>query len=129
MVGKSTKKKRPGRKAAAGERREFLVHLDPRLIKGLKLAALKGEVEVTASEVLETALREWLDGKRIIDDEREGVVEKRQFLAKISVRVIKNIKLAAMDRHVTASVLVAIAVTEWLARADVEGKAPNRSSK
>lgn len=114
MVGKSTKKKKPGRKAAAGERREFLVHLDPRLIKDLKLAALKGEL--TASSVLEVALREWLDGKRIIGDEPEGVVEKRQFLAKISVRVVKDIKLAAMDRHKTASALVAVAVLGWLSR-------------
>jgi len=114
MAGKSTKKRKSGRKVAADDRREFLVHLDPALIKSLKLAALK--TEVTASSVLETALREWLNRGRAPGDDAESRGEKKQFLAKISVRVLKDIKLAAIDRRVSASSLVAVAVTEWLDR-------------
>jgi hypothetical protein len=120
MVGKSTKKRKGGKKDAGGERREFLVHLDLRLIKRLKLAAL--EAEVTAC-VLETALSEWLDRGKTRSDEAGSGGEKRQFLAKLPVRVIKDIKLAAMDRHVTASSLMSVAVTEWLAR----NKSPGQS--
>lgn len=88
------------------------------MIKGLKLEALQSEVKTSASSLLEAALKEWLDrGKTQSDDEEaEGGGPKKQFLAKIDVRLIKDIKLAAMDRRVTASSLVAKAVTAWLAR-------------
>jgi hypothetical protein len=126
MAGKGIKKRKPDRKTAEGERREFLVHLDPRLIKILKLAAL--EAEMTASIVLEMALSEWLDRRmhRAKADEADDGGEKRQFLAKISVRVIKDVKLAAMYRHVTASSLVATGVTGWLARNKSRAQSPGQ---
>ena len=116
MVEKSAKKRKKGRKAAA-TRREFLVHLNSRLIKGLKLAALEAEPAVTASSLLETAIREWLD-RDIPPGESSEIDggEKKQFLSKIDVKLIKNIKVAAIDRHVKASSLVAQAVAAWLAR-------------
>jgi hypothetical protein len=117
MVGEGKKRRKPSRKAHAGERQEFLVHLEPKLIKNLKLAALEADIEVTASRILEDAVGDWLDRHKSQRSKRtEGEVEKRQFLAKISVRLIKDIKLAALDRKVTASSLVAKAVAEWLAR-------------
>ena len=114
MAGKCTKKRKSGRKAV--ERREFLVHLEPGLIKGLKLEAL--QAEVTASSLLEAALQEWLDRGKTRDEcsEADGGGQKKQFLAKINAWLIKEIKLAAMDRQVTASSLVAKAVAAWLTR-------------
>jgi hypothetical protein len=116
MVGKSTKKRKTGRKSTV-ERREFLVHLEPRLIKSLKLAALEAEPAVTASSLLETAVREWID-RGMPPGENSGIDggEKRQFLSKIDVRLIKSVKLAAFDRHVKGSALVAQAVAAWLGR-------------
>jgi hypothetical protein len=68
MAGKCTKKRKSGRKAV--ERRDFLVHLEPGLIKGLKLEAL--QAEVTASSLLEAALQEWLDRGKTRDEGSEA---------------------------------------------------------
>jgi hypothetical protein len=59
LMKKTEKPKSKGRKPAEGDRRQFLTTMDPEVIKGVKLAAI--EDDTTASMVLETAAREWLE--------------------------------------------------------------------
>jgi hypothetical protein len=59
LMKKMEKPKPKGRKPAEGDRRQFLTTMDPEVIKGVKLAAI--EDDTTASIVLETAAREWLE--------------------------------------------------------------------
>jgi hypothetical protein len=57
---KEPKKPLPkGRKPAEGNKRQFLTTMDPEVIKAVKLAAI--EKETSASVILETAAREWLE--------------------------------------------------------------------
>jgi hypothetical protein len=76
---------------------------------------------MTASIVLKMAVSEWLDcGRhRAKAGAADGGGEKRHFLAKISVRVIKDIKRAAVDRHVTGS-------SGWLARNKSRAQSPGQ---
>lgn len=53
---------RKGRKPAEGDKRQFLATLDSELIKAIKLAAI--EDEMSASEVLEEATRQWLSRRK-----------------------------------------------------------------
>jgi hypothetical protein len=46
----------------------------------------------------------------------EGATEKRQFLVHIDADLIRRTKILAIERHVTASSLVQIAVAEFLSR-------------
>jgi hypothetical protein len=56
---KPTKPKPKGRKPAEGDKRQFLTTMDPDVIKSIKLAAI--EEETSASVILETAAKEWLE--------------------------------------------------------------------
>lgn len=56
---KKPAKSKKGRKPPEGHKRQFLTTMDPEVIKGVKLAAI--EDDTTASVVLETAAREWLE--------------------------------------------------------------------
>ncbi len=47
-----------GKKPPKGEKRQFLVSMDPKLIRAVKMAAL--EDDRTASSVIEDAARAWL---------------------------------------------------------------------
>lgn len=47
-----------GRKGPVGEKRQFLVHVDPEVVKSVKMAAL--ELDKTASFLVEEAVRDWL---------------------------------------------------------------------
>jgi hypothetical protein len=50
---------RKGRKPPEGAKRQFLTSMDPDVIRAIKVAA--AELDTTASQVLETAAREWLE--------------------------------------------------------------------
>ena len=47
-----------GRKPPEGSKRQFLVTMDPEVIKAIKTAAI--EDDTTASELMEDAAKEWL---------------------------------------------------------------------
>lgn len=51
-----------GRKPPDGEKRQFLSSMDPDVIRSIKVAA--AELDKTASQVLETAAKEWLERHR-----------------------------------------------------------------
>ena len=57
----SEKKKplRKGRKPAEGDKRQFLLTMDPEVIKSIKLAAI--EDDSSASEAMEEAAKQWLE--------------------------------------------------------------------
>jgi hypothetical protein len=59
---KKPTKKPKGRKPAEGDKRQFLTTMDPDVIKSIKLAAI--EDETSASVVLETAAKEWLERRK-----------------------------------------------------------------
>jgi len=61
MAEKKTAAKR-GRKPPDGEKRQFLSSMDPEVIRAIKVAAV--ELDKTASQVLETAAKEWLERLR-----------------------------------------------------------------
>jgi hypothetical protein len=50
---------RKGRKPAEGDKRQFLLTMDPEVIKAIKQAAIG--LDRTASEVMEDAAKDWLD--------------------------------------------------------------------
>jgi hypothetical protein len=57
-----TEKKKPrrkGRKPAEGDKRQFLLTMDPEVIKNIKLAAI--EDDTSASETVEEAAKQWLE--------------------------------------------------------------------
>lgn len=51
-----------GRKPPDGEKKQFLSSMDPDVIRSIKVAA--AELDKTASQVLETAAKEWLERHR-----------------------------------------------------------------
>jgi len=53
---------RPGRKAPDGAKKQFLSSMDPEVIRAIKVAA--AELDKNASQVLETAAKEWLERYR-----------------------------------------------------------------
>ncbi|WLB25253.1 hypothetical protein QIH85_25675 [Bradyrhizobium japonicum] len=53
---------RPGRKAPDGAKKQFLSSMDPEVIRAIKVAA--AELDRNASQVLETAAKEWLERYR-----------------------------------------------------------------
>jgi hypothetical protein len=53
---------KPGRKAPDGTKKQFLSSMDPDVIRAIKVAA--AELDRNASQVLETAAKEWLDRYR-----------------------------------------------------------------
>lgn len=53
---------KPGRKAPDGSKKQFLSTMDPVVIRDIKVAA--AELETNASQVLETAAKEWLERYR-----------------------------------------------------------------
>ena len=48
-----------GRKPAEGDKRQFLLTMDPEVIKNIKLAAI--EDDTSASGAMEEAARQWLE--------------------------------------------------------------------
>jgi hypothetical protein len=56
---KSTAKAKPGRKPPDGTKKQFLSSMDPEVIRSIKVAA--AALETTASQLLETAAKEWLE--------------------------------------------------------------------
>lgn len=61
MAEKKAAAKR-GRKPPDGEKKQFLSSMDPDVIRAIKVAA--AELDKTASQVLETAAKEWLERHR-----------------------------------------------------------------
>ncbi|RQH12682.1 hypothetical protein [Bradyrhizobium sp. RP6] len=53
---------KPGRKPPVGDKKQFLSTMDPVVIRDIKVAA--AELETNASQVLETAAKEWLERYR-----------------------------------------------------------------
>ena len=74
---------------------------------------------MTASEILEEAVAAWLKLNRGRRTEAAGrhvpASEKHQFLSRMDAKLIKQIKVTAIDWNITASALVREAVTKWLA--------------
>ena len=69
LMKKPDKSKRKGRMPAEGNKRQFLTTMDPDVIKGVKLAAI--EEDTTASMILETAAKEWLERRKSKARKRE----------------------------------------------------------
>jgi hypothetical protein len=61
MAEKKSAAKR-GRKPPDGTKKQFLSSMDPEVIRGIKVAA--ASLDTTASQVLETAAKEWLERHR-----------------------------------------------------------------
>ncbi len=61
MTGKK-KPLRKGRKPAEGDKRQFLLTMDPEVIKNIKLAAI--EDDTSASETMEEAAKQWLERRK-----------------------------------------------------------------
>ncbi|MHC2674483.1 hypothetical protein ACVI1J_006646 [Bradyrhizobium diazoefficiens] len=53
---------KPGRKPSDGSKKQFLSSMDPDVIRAIKVAA--AELDKNASQVLETAAKEWLERYR-----------------------------------------------------------------
>jgi hypothetical protein len=62
MAEKKPAKKR-GRRPPDGEKKQFLSSMDPDVIRGVKVAA--AALDTTASLVLETAAKEWLERHKL----------------------------------------------------------------
>jgi hypothetical protein len=79
---------------------------------------------ITASAILDQAVVAWLKinrGATLKPPEKVPLNEKRQFLSQIA-KVIKQIKVLAIDWKTSASALVGEAVATWLSRNRDEGK-------
>jgi hypothetical protein len=116
-VGDRSKRKTAGRKRSGGEKVKFLAILPAVDIKAMKLRAI--ERGVTASEILEEAVAAWLKLNRGAAPklpEKVPSSEKRQFLSQMDARLIKQIKVMAIDWKTSASALAGQAVAEWLGR-------------
>jgi hypothetical protein len=111
MAVKPKKSKAAG---GGGEKVKFLTVLPADTIKALKLRAI--ERGVTASSILEDAVVAWTRRHRNFTrktlDERKG--ELRQFLSRMDAGVVRDLKVMAIDWHVTASALVGQAVMKAL---------------
>ena len=121
MAAERKKAKATGREGAAGKV-TFLAVLPAEAVKQLKLEALQRsttEKSVTASSVLEEAVAAWLKDPRNSDwkpPEEEETGEKRQFKSQMDAKVVRKLKIFAMDRGATASTVVRAAVAEALKR-------------
>jgi hypothetical protein len=113
-VGKRTKRKTTVRKRRGGSKVKFLTVLLPDDIKAMKLRAINRGV--TASEILEEAVADWLKLNRRSSPrppEKVPASEKRQFLSRMNAKLIKQIKVTAIDWKTSASALVGEAVATW----------------
>lgn len=113
-VGKRTKRKTAVRKRRGGSKVKFLTVLLPDDIKAMKLRAINRDV--TASEILEEAVADWLKLNRRSSPrlpEKVPASEKRQFLSRMNAKLIKQIKVTAIDWKTSASALVGEAVATW----------------
>jgi hypothetical protein len=61
MAEKKSATKR-GRKPPEGDKKQFLSSMDPEVIRNIKVAA--ASLDSTASQILETAAKEWLERHR-----------------------------------------------------------------
>jgi hypothetical protein len=116
-----TKKPKAARRRSGSGKVKFLAVLPADAIKRLKLKAI--ERGTTASSVLEEAVAAWMKahGKsppKPLDQETGEKPEKRQFLSQMDAGLIRELKILAMDWHVTASTLVGAAVAELLNRGE-----------
>jgi len=94
---------------------QFLVVLPADQIKSLKIMAL--ERNVTASTLLAEALAVWLKRSKAARSaalQLSSGEEKRQFLSKLDADLVRDTKQLAIDWMVSASSIVAQALSEWL---------------
>jgi hypothetical protein len=122
-VGLSTKRRSAGGKRPGGGKVKFLAILPTPNIKAMKHRAI--ERGVNASEILEEAVAAWLKLNRTAAPRLADKVpasEKRQFLAKMDARLIKQIKVMAIDWKTSASALVGEAVATCMSRMRDETK-------
>ena len=121
-MGKRTKRKTAVRKRSGAGKVKFLTVLPAADIKAIKLRAIERGRDVTASEILEEAVAAWLKLNRgveprpLVDDVPAS--EKHQFLSRMDAKLIKQLKVMALDWKVTASALVREAVATWLSKND-----------
>jgi hypothetical protein len=62
LMSEKKKPLRKGRKPAEGDKRQFLLTMDPEIIKAIKLAAI--EDDSSASEAMEEAAKQWLERRK-----------------------------------------------------------------
>ena len=114
-MGKHAQRKTAVRKRRGGGKVKFLTVLLPDDIKAMKLRAINRGV--TASEMQQQqAVADWLKLNRRSSPrlpEKVPASEKRQFLARMNAKLIKQIKVTAIDWKTSASALVGEAVATW----------------
>jgi len=118
-VGLGAKRKTAGRKRANAGKVKFLAVLPAADIKAIKLRAIERGRGVTASQILEEAVAAWLKLNRGAEPKPlQGVPasEKLQFLSRMDARLVKQIKVMAIDWKTTASALVRESVADLLNR-------------
>lgn len=118
-MGLGAKRKTAGGRRSGGGKVKFLAVLPAADIKAMKLRAI--ERGVTASEILEEAVAAWLKLNRGAAPklpEKVPTSEKRQFLSQMDARLIKQIKVMAIDWKTSASALAGEAVVELLKRGE-----------
>lgn len=62
MIEKKKKAAKRGRRSPLGDRRQFLMMMDPNVIKAIKTAAL--EDDRAAWDVMEEAAKQWLERRK-----------------------------------------------------------------
>jgi hypothetical protein len=117
-VGLGAKRKTARGKRSGAGKVKFLTVLPATDIKAIKLRAIERGRDVTASEILEEAVAAWLKlnrgaEPRLLED-HVPASEKHQFLSRMDAKLIKQLKVMALDWKVTASALVREAVAAWL---------------
>jgi Arc/MetJ-type ribon-helix-helix transcriptional regulator len=119
-VGLGAKRKTARGKRSGAGKVKFLTVLSAADIKAIKLQAIERGRDVTASEILEEAVAAWLKLNRGAEprplEDHVQASEKHQFLSRMDAKLIKQLKVTALDWKVTASALVREAVAEWLNR-------------
>ena len=115
-----TKRKKARRKQASAGKVKFLAVLPAGDIKAMKLRAIERGRGVTASQILEEAVAAWLKLHRGAEprplEDHVPASEKHQFLSRMDAKLIKQLKVMAIDWKVTASALVREAVATWLSQ-------------
>ena len=120
-VGLGAKRKTARGKRSGAGKVKFLTVLSAADIKAIKLRAIERGRDVTASEILEEAVAAWAKLNRGAEPrplEDVPASEKLQFLSRMDEKLIKQIKVMAIDWKVTASALVREAVATLLSQND-----------
>ena len=121
-MGLGAKRKTARGKGSGAGKVKFLTVLPAADIKAIKLRSIERGRDVTASEILEEAVAAWLKlnrgaEPRLLED-HVPASKKHQFLSRMDAKLIKQLKVMALDWKVTACALVREAVAELLNRGE-----------